>query len=137
MENKEDSATTAKELARRQKITEELFETEKSYVASIRTLITLVADDLEKQGTRVLGVTEEQQMAIFANLRAIAQLHTLLFADLQSEQDPIRVFFKYMDFFKIYSQYLNNYDTAIEVSTPHTQHTHTHTHTVSIMDEAE
>lgn len=113
-EAKEDAAVTAKELARRQKITEELFETEKSYVASIRTVITVVADELERQGVKVLGVTAEQQLSIFANLRAIAQLHTLLFADLQSEQDPIRVFFKYMDFFKIYSQYLNNYDVAVE-----------------------
>ncbi|KAJ3026843.1 UNVERIFIED_CONTAM: hypothetical protein HDU68_004981 [Siphonaria sp. JEL0065] len=100
---------------RRAHIAAEVLSTERTYVNELKTLVSLYADPLER------GILSSADMgAMFSNLKSILYFHKshLLPNIERAIQDPTQplgsIFNEAAPFFKMYSLYYNNFDTANE-----------------------
>ncbi|ORY44857.1 hypothetical protein BCR33DRAFT_765877 [Rhizoclosmatium globosum] len=101
---------------RRANIAAEILSTERTYVNELKTLVSLYADPLER------GILIASDMgAMFSNLKSILYFHKshMLPNIERAIQDPDQplgsVFNEAAPFFKMYSMYFNNFDTANEM----------------------
>ncbi|KAJ3065586.1 hypothetical protein HDU98_011068 [Podochytrium sp. JEL0797] len=96
---------------RRAHIAAEVLSTERTYVNELKTLVSLYADPLERG---ILGSAD--MAALFANLKSVFHLLPNLERALQSPDQPLgSIFNEAAPFFKMYSAYYNNFDTANEM----------------------
>ncbi|KAI9335113.1 hypothetical protein BDR26DRAFT_866197 [Obelidium mucronatum] len=102
---------------RRAHIAAEVLSTERTYVNELRTLVNLYADPLERG--EILATNDIK--AMFSNLKSILYFHKMqLLPNIErAVQDPNQplgtVFHEASPFFKQYSMYYNNFDTANEL----------------------
>jgi RhoGEF domain/FYVE zinc finger/SOS1/NGEF-like PH domain len=106
---------------KRDKIAREILTTELSYVNSLRQVVeTFLAPLQEEENQRLLS--DADRRAIFANMPEMLQVNTMLLADLKerigwawsSTQRVGDVFKQFTPFLKMYRQYTEVYDGAIE-----------------------
>eukprot|EP00475_Leptophrys_vorax_P019975 TRINITY_DN2736_c0_g1_i1.p1 TRINITY_DN2736_c0_g1~~TRINITY_DN2736_c0_g1_i1.p1 ORF type:complete len:725 (+),score=210.00 TRINITY_DN2736_c0_g1_i1:40-2214(+) len=95
-------------------VREEIISTEKTYIASLKILIEKFAHPLKANDK--CGVTQEQAARIFSNVEIISHFHDKLYEELQRPEVNVGdIFQKYADFLKMYTQYLNGYETSMTV----------------------
>eukprot|EP00002_Diphylleia_rotans_P002280 TRINITY_DN1144_c0_g4_i3.p1 TRINITY_DN1144_c0_g4~~TRINITY_DN1144_c0_g4_i3.p1 ORF type:complete len:544 (+),score=111.42 TRINITY_DN1144_c0_g4_i3:60-1691(+) len=108
--------------SRRDRIALELYKTECTYVASLDTLITCFIKPLRQlaSDSKQTDVTTRDIQDIFSNVEAIHQLNESFRDKLHerlvkwsSEAMIGDIFVKMGPYLKIYTQYINNYDNAI------------------------
>jgi len=98
---------------KRETVVAELISTEGSYLHNIQTLIFKFLHPLRSDSK--IGVSKAQVEAIFSNIELLASFHTTFLMALQQNQKKIStVFLKYADYLKLYTNYLNGYETALE-----------------------
>jgi hypothetical protein len=99
---------------KRNLVREEIISTEKTYIAGLKILIEKFAHPLKASDK--YGVTQEQAARIFSNIEIISHFHDKLYEELQRPETFVGdVFSKYADFLKMYTQYLNGYETSMSV----------------------
>ena len=119
--------------ARRTNIARELVETEKSYVTSLNTLVwkfqkPLLEKNQQKKGQQSI-LTGEEIKLLFSNVEIILNFNKIL---LETLDQRIKVwnpetsllgdfFMKVTDFLRIYVDYVNNFDLAINFITSQKQ----------------
>lgn len=98
------------------KVREEVLSTEASYLKYLRTLDSVFVQPLKKAD---LGLTDAQLQALTRNLIPILNLHEGLSKDLESSGATglEGVFIKYARYFRLYTEYLNGYQTCVDTLT--------------------
>lgn len=95
--------------AKREKVRQEIIDTEQSYCRSLNTLNTEFIGKLRSEAI----ITEAQIQKIFGSIPMLAQFHSLFLFDL-STQSTSKVFLKSADFLKMYAGYVQGYTGALE-----------------------
>eukprot|EP00455_Lapot_gusevi_P042289 TRINITY_DN4993_c0_g1_i3.p1 TRINITY_DN4993_c0_g1~~TRINITY_DN4993_c0_g1_i3.p1 ORF type:complete len:458 (+),score=111.70 TRINITY_DN4993_c0_g1_i3:96-1469(+) len=98
----------------RGKALDEIITSEENYVRSLRNLVELYIQPLEEQAQQEDGwISMEEVAGIFSNVQILANFHFHFLADLKTK--PIlEVFLKLSDFLKMYTQYVNSYDSCLQ-----------------------
>jgi hypothetical protein len=101
---------------KRSLVRDELLSTEKTYIQGLKILIQKFANPLKTTEKAKIGLTTQQISNIFLNVEALSQFHFRLCAELQDKQRTVGdIFKKYADFLKMYTQYLNGYESSMSV----------------------
>eukprot|EP01119_Soliformovum_irregulare_P019332 TRINITY_DN6092_c0_g1_i2.p1 TRINITY_DN6092_c0_g1~~TRINITY_DN6092_c0_g1_i2.p1 ORF type:complete len:594 (+),score=153.67 TRINITY_DN6092_c0_g1_i2:36-1817(+) len=107
----------AQEAAKRTQIAAEILETERTYV---RSLSMLVADYLMPIRSHIDSLINSQDVfGIFSNVEAVLKCNQVLLKALEEEMQNRekclgKIFLQMAPFFKIYTQYVNNYDHSVQ-----------------------
>lgn len=118
-----------KEKQQRQRIVQEIVSTEKSYLLSLRVIVDRWMKPMEVMNVPAEGTgpddpfsSESARKTLFSNIKTIRTLHEGLLTEMEQTLgiDPegleghfAKLFIKFVPFFKMYQQYVNNYDNAI------------------------
>lgn len=97
------------------KVRAEIYATEQTYVFNLTRLLAVFIRPIN-QKSKSFGLSQAQTVALCGNISVIARLHTVLVQDMQKE-DIIEVLLKNADFLKIYTSYVNNYESMIATLT--------------------
>eukprot|EP01102_Stenamoeba_stenopodia_P003758 TRINITY_DN1390_c0_g1_i1.p1 TRINITY_DN1390_c0_g1~~TRINITY_DN1390_c0_g1_i1.p1 ORF type:complete len:1021 (+),score=227.99 TRINITY_DN1390_c0_g1_i1:133-3195(+) len=108
--------------AYRARVAREILETEKVYVDSLKTVVKLFLRPLKNACRHPDGLVNEKQCKqIFSNIEVILNYNTKLLVDLEkrvhqwSHQQLLGdIFLMITHFLKTYTEYVTNYDTAIQ-----------------------
>jgi len=114
-----------KKLKKRRRIAQEIIDTEESYIKSLAQVLDMyllpLRDRSKNVATSVLSA--DQIKVLFSNLELIHSLNKKFFGDLRKQfslwEDTADtqligdVFLKFAPFFKMYSQYVENFDESI------------------------
>jgi len=107
-EAKEKREKTARQ---RSRVEKEIVASERSYVRSLNTLIEQFIHPLKAKGI----VDVQDMLQLFQNIELLYGFHGVFLIDLQKKDKQIHVTFERMaDFLKMYTQYINGYDLAME-----------------------
>lgn len=97
-------------LLRREKVIDEMVQSEALYVDFLRTMI----DEFMNRMKSLNGITEEHISKIFSNIETIKQTNERICAELSHTRNVAKVFNQFSEYLKCYSSYVGNYDTAME-----------------------
>ena len=93
----------------RENILKEIVASEQAYCKFLNLLILKFIDPMRNI------LPPEQMDSIFSNIAAIAPFHGTIEAELKkSRRKVVEVFNKYAPYLKVYTQYVNNYDNAMD-----------------------
>jgi len=102
-------------------VVNEIVQTEDTYSSCLDIIVRVYQAPLEEavaQGKPI--ITQEEVVAVFANIREIQQLHANLVKELRdaqggAENGPFtHVFVKYVSSFRIYTEFVNNYNNSLD-----------------------
>jgi hypothetical protein len=116
----EMSAQEKERLSKKDKVKAEIIETEKTYCHGLEILVNEFQKPMATKADD-LGITAKEVSVVFSNVDTIHRFHTVMVTQLTSEKNMAKVFSKNADFLKMYTQYLNGYEQAIEILTQHTK----------------
>ncbi|CEP03357.1 hypothetical protein PBRA_003117 [Plasmodiophora brassicae] len=96
---------------KREKLTQEVVDTERTYVNSLQTLITKyvapVKVDPGKYGVKV--------HTVFENVEPIAAFHVIFLKELEKDRNLARTINKFGDYLKMYTTYISGYDKCVRL----------------------
>ncbi|GAB5372076.1 hypothetical protein AAMO2058_001634600, partial [Amorphochlora amoebiformis] len=98
---------------RRSRILMEIVTSEKKYLTCLRLLETGYKIPMERM-TRKLGIKQADVSAIFGNLTAIIDLHTMICREMEKNlQESPKILAKHSSFFLVYVEFSNTYLVGI------------------------
>lgn len=105
------------QLTDRQRIIVEIFQTERSYVSNLCTLVDRCLNPI-RSNPKIFS--EEERVHIFSNVEIIKTVNTKVLEDVGNRLNNWSdfscigdVFLEFIPFFKVYKEYCSNYDDAI------------------------
>eukprot|EP00474_Spongospora_subterranea_P010509 CRZ10967.1 hypothetical protein [Spongospora subterranea] len=101
-------------LDKRDKLIQEVIDTERSYVASLQTMAAQYAAPL-KENPQKYGVKREQVATVFENIDPIAAFHLIFLVELEKERNLAKVIIRFGDFLKMYTTFISTYDKVVRL----------------------
>jgi len=102
--------------ARRTKVAKEILESEKTFVGRLEVVVKVFIDPMRSSEV----ITKEQVRAIFSEIEVILGYNKMLLGNLEARMQKWNfytnlgdIFKRMTDFLKAYTQYVNNYNSAI------------------------
>lgn len=100
---------------KRRKVQEEIVVTEKTYCERLLEMINMLKSPMQNNAVK-LGISQDQVSSIFGIINSLNDFHLLFLRELEDKKTALpQVFMKYADFFKMYTQYMNGYESSLNI----------------------